>query len=246
MEQESLNDVVKFANQNFPKTLNAAGIQLTRKLLAIDTEDYPVEIDQCISYVHSPREAEKLLWQLLEILDENLGQKYEASSRALYHNTRPWRVNKWREMLTPGLVYVIYNTATTTTTTATQRRNAPFSPLLFLSFMLTEEDGLVAHDPTEVWTVLYLYELQLLPRVRRLGLAARLLGDHLAECGRQLRTRSRAGRFLKPRFFGLELTVFADNAPAIRLYESLGMQLAADSPTVLDTDSLYRLYVLRL
>lgn len=245
MEQESLNDVVKFANQNFPKTLNAAGIQLTRKLLAIDTEDYPVEIDQCISYVHSPREAEKLLWQLLEILDENLGQKYEASSRALYHNTRPWRVNKWREMLTPGLVYVIYNTATTTTT-ATQRRNAPFSPLLFLSFMLTEEDGLVAHDPTEVWTVLYLYELQLLPRVRRLGLAARLLGDHLAECGRQLRTRSRAGRFLKPRFFGLELTVFADNAPAIRLYESLGMQLAADSPTVLDTDSLYRLYVLRL
>lgn len=244
MEQESLDDVVKYANQNFPTTINAAGIQLTRKLLAIDTEEYPVETDQCISYVHSPREAEKLLWQLLEILDENLGQKYAGSSRALYHNTRPWRVNKWREMLTPGLVYVIYSTAATTT--ATQRRNAPFSPLLFLSFMLTEEDGLVADDPTEVWTVLYLYELQLLPRVRRLGLAARLLGDHLAQCGRQLCTRSRAGRFSKTRFFGLELTVFADNAPAIRLYESLGMQLAADSPTVLDTDSLYRLYVLQL
>lgn len=245
MELESLNDVVLCAAEQFAPVITVAGLELHRQLLAIDSAEHPLSVDDgvCMSYVREPREAEQLLWQLLEILDHNLGETYARSSRALYHNSRPWRVNKWSEMLTEGLVYVVYAAAGDGAGRGASRRGPARAPRLFVSFMLTAEDGVCARDPSGVWGVLYVYELQLLPRVRRHGVAARLVGRDLTACCRQLR----AGRNARGvRLYGLELTVFADNAPAIGLYERLGMQLAADSPASDDHDALYRLYVLRV
>lgn len=266
MEQESLNDVVQSAIAHFPAAIEVAGIKLSRQILAIDTEQHPLfETDACISYTRSTQEAEQLLWQLLEVLDHNLGAKYASSSRALYHNSRPWRVNKWREMLSAGLVYVVYRQQSSSAASTVRpagrvlRRSdhATETPLLFLSFMLTEESGVCEDNDVgpdsrgDVWIVLYLYELQLLPLVRRHGLAARLVGEHLTTCCRALKRAfengGQAGRRAASRVFGLELTVFSDNAPAIELYERrLGMQLAADSPSIHDTNSLYRLYILKV
>lgn len=241
MEEENVNNLVQATETSFPKTLQLPdGQVLQRQVIAIDSKENRVDTTNgCLSHYNSPDATEHVLWQLLEILDHNLGPTYTRASRALYHNKRPWRVNKWGEMLTRGLVYVVYTSMTDASapcgngrelpTRRSARRTArPAEPLLFLSFMFTQEDGLAWCDPARVWAVLYLYEIQLLPRVRSCGLGKRLVSELLVRAACQVRD---ATRLSTEQFFGIELTVFGENDAAVRFYRRLGMRRAADSPT---------------
>lgn len=247
METHRVGLVVRAAEEHFPATIPFQDQTLYRQIVAIDSPDDPVDTSSgCLSHATDPDATERLLWELVEVLDHNLGSVYARVTRELYHNTRPWRINKWDEMLTRGLVYVVY--ATRGAAAAGRRRRDRRTPLLFLSFMLTEEDGLTCDDPARVWSVLYLYEIQLLPCVRGRGLGRALVSEYLARTARAVRE---GARMTAEQFFGVELTVFGENDAAIRFYRRLGMRRAADSPEerhddVMAQKPLYYLYVMRI
>ncbi|QLL30643.1 hypothetical protein HG536_0A04600 [Torulaspora globosa] len=247
METQHLSLVVRAAEQNFPATIRVQDQTLHRQVIAIDSQDHRVDTSSgCLSHYADRDATERLLWELVEMLDHNLGSVYARVTRELYHNTRPWRINKWDEMLTRGLVYVVYVTRSGAATG--RRRRGRSTPLLFLSFMLTEENGLIHSDPARVWSVLYLYEIQLLPCVRGRGLGHTLVSEYLAGTARAVRE---GARMTADQFFGVELTVFGENDGAIRFYRRLGMRRAADSPEerhddVISQKPLYYLYVMRI
>lgn len=249
MEEQSIAQLAQAAAQSFPPTLEA-DTTLYREILAIDTEEYPVPpaVDW-LSYRREPAAVEQRLWELLELLEENLGATYASVSRQLYHNSAPWRVNKWREMLTPGLVYVVYGPPRERAARAARSRGrSGKSPQLFLSFMLTRESGVAPDDADTWWTVVYLYEIQLRRLLCGRGLGSRLVAQHLATCARKARGAVEAD---EP-FFGVMLTVFRTNEAALRFYRRLGMRRTAESlgekrdGTMKEAAPLYYLYALRV
>lgn len=236
-------------------------------------------------------QVDTILEQLLLLLDSNLGTVYRRASRKLYGNARPWQHNKRDEMVTPGMVYVVYQD---------ENGQAAF----FLSFMLTDEPELEpvsepvlesaltpslepeledklarrprnacrltdcgsgapdaqrisaselprdpqlqsdaqhafetapgctggagpspAHCGPELSPakVVYLYEIQLRACLQGHGLGTRYVGQKLKHVARDLHSAD-------PTVQGIELTVFSDNRPALRLYRGVGLRLAAWSP----------------
>ena len=175
---------------------------------------------------------------LLEILDFNLGAKYASVSRTIYENREPWQSNKMAEMETPGLVYVSYHHHHHYHGHGHEDDDTNSdNPLLFLSFMLTTETGVLERDPEALATVIFLYEIQLLPEVRRQSLGRLLLGTVLrqvaASVSEQLQLQSQLQSQLQrdtPPLAGIELTVFSDNAAALQLYTGMGMRPTPLSP----------------
>ncbi|QLQ78211.1 hypothetical protein HG537_0A04580 [Torulaspora globosa] len=246
METQYLELVVRATEQHFPVAIPFQDQILHRQIIVIDSNQHQLDtFNGCLSHHKDPDTTERLLWDLIELLDHNLGSVYTRVTRELYHNTRPWRINKWEEMLTPGLVYVVYGPHARGDTAACLRHRNRNSPLLFLSFMLTEENGITPSDPDRVWSLLYLYEIQLLPPVRGHGLGRKLISEYLTRTAMAVRELT---KLTNEQFFGIELTVFAENHEAIRFYRRLGMRRAADSPESRHDDviPLYYLYVMRI
>lgn len=161
-------------------------------------------------------EANKvILLDLLEILNANLGTTYEVVSHTIYENKRPWKANKWDEMLTPDLIYISYWEEGADGTKC--------EPLLYLSFMLTEETDVSAVALTEL--VVYLYEIQLLPCVRGQGMGQKLIGYLKSACRSYNKFES-----INCNITSIVLTVFSSNEGALRFYQRLGFRFTAASP----------------
>lgn len=135
---------------------------------------------------------------LLSLIDTNLRQHYIRTQG------RQWQKEKKEEMVTPGLVYILYV--------------CDDKLVAFLSYMLTRGDD----EP-----VLYLYEIHVDPAYQHLRVGSRLLLDfhRLALTLKSPET---------PPLLHCQatmLTVFSDNTNALRWYLKLGYILADDSPT---------------
>lgn len=204
---------------NLPKDIE--DVQLQRKVLVIDGDDYCLAnkalTNEVVLRSKHIKESKNMLSSLLELLDQNLGQKYEISSKEMYGNKKPWKENKIEEMNTEGMIYVSYWTKVDDEHTV---------PLLFLSFMLTEEENLTHNDP--VSSVIFLYEIQISKELRKQGLGQYFLSNCLFQCAKRLLDNDSLN--LEFPFAGIELTVFADNLPAINLYQKLGMTHTPESP----------------
>lgn len=214
---EHLQEVVNIVERKNVFPLQLGAVPLRRQVVVIDSGDDPVKLNDHgvdLSYYQNQQECENVLTELLELLDKNLGAKYSRVNRQLYHNNRQWRDNKWEEMLSLGLVYVVY-------------RGARDKAVLFLSFMLTEEEGVLEATSPSLCSVLYLYEIQIHATMQSKRLGSKLICECLAECCRMIRDTVMG---LQYPFYGIELTVFSDNLKAINFYQKIGMKLAADSP----------------
>ena len=141
----SFCELLKAVNLEFPRELSLKdGEKLVRSILYIPPEgeekgDEEIDsISDAVNFNEGGGYAERILNEMLHLLDDNLGKKYRRVSFELYGNKRGWRRNKWDEMLTPGLCYVYYcrncNLQTHT------RVDSPLQIQLFLSFMHTELD----------------------------------------------------------------------------------------------------------
>ncbi|KAL3229193.1 N-alpha-acetyltransferase 40 [Nakaseomyces bracarensis] len=222
MFEKFLNSVIS----HFPReiTINrgnsdSSDLLLQRRVLVIDGCDNAVSydskfLDHIFLKTVDPKGIENMLNLFLDILADNLGKKYERASKEMYENNRPWTENKMEEMNSEGLVYVSYWDDN--------------QPLVYLSFMLTEEEGLCIDNADSMSSVVFLYEIQLLEPVRRRGLGKRLIGDYLKECCSYFAYSH--GSELEHPFVGIELTVFSDNSAALALYHSLGMEKTPNSP----------------
>lgn len=264
----SFFELLKAVNLEFPKELTLRdGKKLIRSIIYIPPEDEEVEVEVEVETVGSAPDAinfdedrgygERILSEMLHLLDDNLGKKYRRVSYELYGNKRGWRRNKWDEMLTPGLCYVYYYyyyyrkcdcdcdcNCSDEGKLKRQKRtlvDPPIQVQLFLSFMLTELD-----QPQRL-PVLYLYELQLCPTVRSQGLGTFLLDACLKRCCQHLSTlheRNENGlkesrRSNVPR--GIALTVFGDNKPALRLYrDKLHMKIVDSRQTTAGSQRILR------
>ncbi|CCK69680.1 N-terminal L-serine N(alpha)-acetyltransferase NatD KNAG_0C05820 [Huiozyma naganishii CBS 8797] len=147
--------------------------------------------------------CERCLRIFLEILDNNLGPVYARLSRKIYGNSKHWRENKWLEMLSAQLVYVSYWVSDS-------------EPVLYTSFMLTEENGISSIESTD--RVVYLYEIQLIEAIRRQKLGQAIV-SYLTECALE-----------SPEVAAVALTVFSDNEKALKFYERLNFTYTIDSP----------------
>lgn len=220
--QYDLKAIAEIVNHEFPEkiTLEDGETALARKILVIDSADNQAIITSktdtanIISHYRNKQESEYFLKQFLNILDRNLGSTYSKANNKIYHNKKSWKENKWEEMQTEGLIYVTYVS-----------NDSDPTPLLFLSFMITEETGVIA-DITSPCSVLYLYEIQLDSQVQKQKLGTKLLEVHLVRCCRNFKERIQ----LSYPMVGIELTVFSDNVNAIKFYDTIGMRLAEDSP----------------
>ena len=238
----SFCELLKAVNLEFPRELSLKdGEKLVRSILYIPPEGGEIDsISDAVNFNEGGGYAERMLNEMLHLLDDNLGKKYRRVSFELYGNKRGWRRNKWDEMLTPGLCYVYYcrncNLQTHT------RVDSPLQIQLFLSFMHTELDQVQSRSQSQLQPqrlpVLYLYELQLCPTVRSQGLGTFLLNTCLRCCCQRLAPHERNGRNdIKgsrrqdaPR--GIALTVFGDNKPALRLYrDKLHMKIVDSRQT---------------
>lgn len=214
---------LKCVTECFPEEItievNGSNYILQRSILAIDgPENTVVDKTKYLNRIKFKSDDKKitdsLLKTYLDILDKNLGKKYESASKEMYENNRPWTANKLEEMNSEGLIYVGY-----------WRDDAP---LVFLSFMLTEEQELEKGDVDSISSVVFLYEIQLSSQVQRIGLGKKMLGEFLKNCCKKFVTDH--GANLEYEFAGIELTVFSDNVAALSLYNSLGMEKTLNSP----------------
>lgn len=208
MVDYAANVLLPYVLDSFPTSITLKdGSLATRKVLVIDEPSSGIAPSgQVCTWSGDRQSSNSLLIQFLKVLDLNLGSKYRSVSATLYGNTRSWTENKLEEMQTIGLVYVGYFQGG--------------SPLIYLSFLLTDEPDFLP-DPVKV---VYLYEIQLLPEVQGQRLGTQMLQVHLKNTVYSL---SRLNPLLK----GIELTVFSDNEAALHLYYSIGMVLAPGSPT---------------
>jgi len=213
-ESEVFNDFLQITLNNFPTRVPTTGSDneieyLERDVLYMKPTDSPAFINSITNvteYDETNRVHQDKLLALLSILDNTLGEKYSKISKIIYENHKPWKDNKLDEMKTPGLIHVSYKLGG--------------EPLLFMSFMLTNEDE---YDEDKPCCVIYLYEIQLLSRVRNQGIGNKLLKCYLMNCSKEISSNNAT-------FIGIELTVFSDNLGAIKFYESLGMRLTPWSP----------------
>lgn len=214
--------VLNIVNEEYPLKIELDDkTNLTRKILYIPLdEEQEINTNTSISDVEgitnfgklNETEQKNQINELLDILDNNLGEKYSKVSEDIYGNKLNWKLNKIEEMKTNGLIYIIYF----------QDDKAK----LFLSIMLTEEEGLIKTEPTEFSNVIYIYEIQILNEFRGLNLGTRLISDYLVKCCSRIKNICN----LPFDFKGIELTVFSDNISAIKFYEKIGMQLTENSP----------------
>ena len=230
-EADVFEEFLSITIANFPQQLqvkiNNETCNLERNILFMNPKDTPIQIDERMNvseYVESNSQHNEELEQLLSVLDQNLGPKYKKVSKQIYENHKPWKVNKLEEMKTPGLVHVSYKSKKEDT-------------LLYMSFMLTNETGCYheEEDNNETFdcSVIYLYEIQILPQLRRQGLGKLLLNEVLVNCGKEIysnRQHSKKSSLFNINFIGIELTVFSDNINAIKFYEFICMKLTPWSP----------------
>ncbi|CAL9730745.1 N-alpha-acetyltransferase 40 [Monosporozyma unispora] len=196
---------------------------LHRRILFIGNDSKSEKIpDKVHNYCTLEKEVSKehevdqeMLNKLLEILDTNLGQTYERVSSTIYENKVSWKDNKWEEMLSSDLVYVTYGLDDTKTRT--------FVPLMYLSFMLTEEIDISKINLTE--HVIYLYEIQLLPELRGQG-----IGQKMMECLKDTSIKYNETKSYGDIITSVALTVFSSNEAAFRFYKKMGFEFTAGSP----------------
>ncbi|KAK5780796.1 N-terminal L-serine N(alpha)-acetyltransferase NatD PWA37_003451 [Arxiozyma heterogenica] len=167
----------------------------------------------------------EILKKFLNILDINLGKIYKEVSHQIYNNQKSWEVNKWEEMLSPGLIYVSY-----WRTDTDRDKSTDLQPVLFLSFMLTEEIDVSRIGAIEF--VVYLYEIQILPELRGLGIGQRLLGClkdtsmGYNNCDGNSKSVFKNDTIIS----AIVLTVFSENEVAIRFYKKLQFRYTVGSP----------------
>ena len=213
----NLNEFCNIVDDVFPKSiLISKGARLYRNILVIDTKDDQSSDEtthesnySLLSYSKDADAGKNILLKLIKILDDNLGPIYVKKSYAIYGNKKPWKENKITEMQSEGLIYVTY----------CDEYN---EPILFMSFMLTDDDDFKG-DGSNV-SVIYLYEIQLTGKVRNKKLGTLLMDDYLKKCGEKVKMT------LGDQFVGVELTVFSNNLAALRFYEKLGYLLTPTSP----------------
>lgn len=186
--------------------------------VAVSTLSHDVAIFDSDNEAHA-----RILHDLLDILDNNLGSTYEKVSEDIYENNLPWKVNKMREMETENLIYVYYYSKV-------ERKI-----VLYMSFMLTEEMNVSKFDSIE--KVIYLYEIQIIQNFRRFGLGKLLLGYLFRSAQRynskiiEEDTNEIEEKIAKSyQINSIALTVFSNNDQALKFYENLGFKLTADSP----------------
>lgn len=230
-EADIFEEFLSITIANFPRQLQVKieneTYNLERHILFMNPKDTPIQIsdDMNVSeYVESNSKHNEELAQLLSVLNQNLGSKYKKISKQIYENHKPWKINKIEEMKTQGLIHVSY-------------KSNKEEILLYMSFMLTNETGCYheEEDNNETFdcSVIYLYEIQILPQLRRQGLGKLLLSEILVNCGKEIysnRQHSKESSLFNINFIGIELTVFSDNINAIKFYEFIGMKLTPWSP----------------
>lgn len=229
MESELFNVFLKIVNNEFPTSISVKidnkATNLHRQILFIRPDettvidDYLLVDNDIIEFSEVNKKSVDLLNKLLIVLDMNLGEKYSKVSKKIYENDKPWKMNKLEEMKTPGLIYVYYINETSND-----------DILLFMSFMLTEEIGLIETDENKNTSVIYLYEIQLLKAIRGQKLGHFLLSQHLSNCGKKINNEINFIERYSIPFIGIELTVFSDNKRAIKFYESINMKKTPFSP----------------
>ncbi|KOG97410.1 N-terminal L-serine N(alpha)-acetyltransferase NatD [Saccharomyces eubayanus] len=211
----------------FPETLDYTGRDengnstttvLHRQMMYVpEDDDDSIDTLGCMNYTLHKADCDQTLHSCVQLVDEHLGAKYRRASRTMYGNRLPWKANKLAEMKSAGLIYVCYWGNDVQGVRALGA---------FVSFMYTEETGLVEGDAAHEVSVpvIYLYEVHVACAHRGRGLGRRLLTNSLCE------GVARRVRRMCDDFFGVALTVFGDNTRARRLYESLEFQRAPGSP----------------
>lgn len=197
---------------------------LQRRILFIDDKDTFEDIPDQVSRYVIPRgedtkvgdACKEILDQLLGILDINLGSTYEQVSNIIYENKLSWKINKREEMLSPNLIYVIYG--------VNDGNEGIFEPLMYLSFMLTEEIDISKDGLIEL--VIYLYEIQLLPDLRGQGIGQTMIQYLKATSTQYNESRHSDGNDIS----SIALTVFSSNERAFKFYTKLGFQYTVGSP----------------
>ncbi|KAK6454846.1 histone-specific N-acetyltransferase NAT4 [Scheffersomyces xylosifermentans] len=143
----------------------------------------------------------KKLRQFVDLVDRNLGKFY------VKHTGKPtWKLDKFEEMRESGLIYVWL----------TSEDN---SIVGFMSFKLCSED--------EDETVLYLYEIHIVPQFQALKLGGKLMQIFHA-LAKDLSDRKSPWYFQSCK--ATSLTVFTDNSPALSWYLKLGYKIHPNSP----------------
>ena len=235
---DNINNFISELKKIFPEIIEYEGKEtdtgtkkvLTRHILYID-DGIPITI------TNSDETNIEILRQFLNILDINLGNIYKRVSSRIYNNRKSWKVNKWEEMLSSGLIYVSYWGGTDTENNSKRHCGRP---MVFLSFMLTEEIDVSRLGITDF--VVYLYEIQILPEIRGLGIGQRLLkclrdtsigyNDFLISNNNNnnlninINSACQNGTIIT----AIVLTVFSQNEAAIKFYNKLQFQFTVGSP----------------
>ncbi|EAZ63498.2 Histone-specific N-acetyltransferase NAT4 [Scheffersomyces stipitis CBS 6054] len=143
----------------------------------------------------------ELLSEFVDLVDTNLGKLY------VKHSGNNWKENKRKEMSDEGLVYLWI----------LDRANGTL--MGFMSFKLCDEG--------EDATVLYLYEIHIVPQYKSLKYGGQLM-DVLHSIAKDLTVQ--AGPWYFESCLATCLTVFTDNTMALQWYLKLGYQLHPGSP----------------
>lgn len=205
------------------RTLNRQIIYINDKTQSNNNiiDKLPNNIDRYCPIEDDETDKDPIMKSFLDILDINLGETYEKVSGTIYENNLPWKTNKWDEMLTPSLIYVSY--------WDTKTMDKIDKPLLYMSFMLTEEIDITEYDKSEM--VVYLYEIQLLPLLRGQKIGEKLINYLRQSCiSYNNEMESLIEEEEEERITSIALTVFSSNDGAIRFYQRLGFQFTAGSP----------------
>lgn len=208
---DSINTFISKIEQIFPETIEYKDTEEKEVIGERTLKRQILYIDESKPTVTTSNDR-VILKQFLKILDINLGGIYKRVSYQIYDNRKSWKYNKWEEMLSPGLIYVSYWDMDTE------------DVMLFLSFMLTEEMDVSKRGVNEV--IVYLYEIQLLPKIRRIG-----IGQRLMRCLKESSIEyNKSATNINSRIKAIVLTVFSENEKAINFYRKLQFQFTVGSP----------------
>lgn len=186
---------------------------IAAKIVRTIIKDKKFKEDVDIEVIESEKLSDEDFDSCLTLLDQNLGMLYTIIKG------HDWKTEKIDEMKEEGLVYLLI------------KENGKFSG--FLSFNLVKDDEL---------SLLYLYEIQLMPQLRNKGLGTELL--NLLEIIVKELNASKELRKLWFDYFeeindlndpyleitGIGLTVFSQNNKAFEFYQRNGYDFHNDSP----------------